>query len=197
MAGPGLKAECRLLNGCETGHAKITLPHKISSCKRIIHTVGPMDGDPSDLANCYKSSLALLVSNALTSIAFPCIATGIYGFPHEPAARIALSTVRAFLDGPQGEKVDKVYFVTYLRVDHEIYTRLVPEYFPSKELDLEEKKGQEEKEEGEGGWQGIPSGVKGGLQEQSTVTGGSSESGVLAETENVENVGHGKAVDGV
>ena len=100
-AGPDLLFECRLLGGCKTGQAKITKGYKLP-CKHVIHTVGPVwngGGYNEDelLASCYKNSLELAVSNQIRKIAFPSISTGIYAFPVERAAKIAISTVNDFL----------------------------------------------------------------------------------------------------
>ena len=100
-AGAGLLAECVLLGGCRTGHAKITKGHRLPA-KRIIHTVGPVwrgGGHSEDelLAGCYKNSLALAEKNGLRSVAFPAVSTGIYGFPIERATAIAVREARAFL----------------------------------------------------------------------------------------------------
>jgi O-acetyl-ADP-ribose deacetylase len=96
-AGPELLAECRTLNGCETGHAKITHGYRLPA-KHVIHTVGPVwQGGGSDeddfLASCYRTSLALAFRHKLRSIAFPAISTGVYGFPADRAALIAVQTV--------------------------------------------------------------------------------------------------------
>ena len=96
-AGPGLLAECRTLGGCETGEAKITGGHGLAA-RHVIHAVGPVwQGGAHDedrlLASCYSNALALAGAHALTSIAFPAISTGIYAFPQDRAARIAVGTV--------------------------------------------------------------------------------------------------------
>jgi O-acetyl-ADP-ribose deacetylase (regulator of RNase III) len=96
-AGPELLAECRTLNGCKTGQAKITRGYKLPA-KHVIHTVGPVwHGGGSDedewLASCYRSSLALAFQRKLRSIAFSAISTGVYGFPADRAASIAVETV--------------------------------------------------------------------------------------------------------
>lgn len=105
-AGPGLLAECRLLNGCRTGEAKITgaynLPHR-----HVIHTVGPVwkgggAGEADLLAGCYRNALRLAFDHACTSIAFPAISTGVYGYPKEEAAEIAVTSVRAWLTDEAG-----------------------------------------------------------------------------------------------
>ena len=102
-AGPELLAACRTLGGCATGAAKITPGFRLPA-KWVVHTPGPVwrdgqRGEPELLASCYRRSLALAVENGAKSIAFPCISTGIYGFPAEKAAKIAVATVREALAG--------------------------------------------------------------------------------------------------
>jgi O-acetyl-ADP-ribose deacetylase (regulator of RNase III) len=102
-AGPQLLEECRLLGGCPTGQAKITKGYRLPA-KHVIHTVGPVwrgghSGEDELLASCYRASLDLARRNGCHSIAFPAISTGIYGFPVDRAARIAVATVRAFVAG--------------------------------------------------------------------------------------------------
>ena len=97
-AGPELLAECRTLGGCPTGQARITRGYRLAA-RHVIHTVGPVwrggtNGEPRLLADCYRNSLALAVVHGLGSIAFPAISTGIYGYPTEPAARIAVHEAR-------------------------------------------------------------------------------------------------------
>jgi O-acetyl-ADP-ribose deacetylase (regulator of RNase III) len=96
-AGPGLLAECRTLGGCPTGEARITGGYRLRA-RHVIHAVGPVwrGGDNDEdrlLASCYASALRLAAANGLASIAFPAISTGIYGFPAERAASIAVATV--------------------------------------------------------------------------------------------------------
>ena len=100
-AGPDLLKECRTLGGCETGSAKITRGYRLPA-KHVIHAVGPVwrGGDSNEdelLASCYGTALDLAAANKLTSIAFPAISTGIYGFPPGRAARIAVGTVASEL----------------------------------------------------------------------------------------------------
>uniref|UniRef100_A0A8I6AUQ6 Mono-ADP ribosylhydrolase 2 n=1 Tax=Rattus norvegicus TaxID=10116 RepID=A0A8I6AUQ6_RAT len=133
-AGPCLLAECRNLNGCETGHAKITCGYDLPA-KYVIHTVGPIarghinGSHKEDLANCYQSSLKLVKENNLRSVAFPCISTGIYGFPNEPAAIIALGTIKEWL-AKNHQEVDRIIFCVFLEVDFKIYKKKMNEFFP-------------------------------------------------------------------
>ena len=115
-AGPELLFECRLLGGCKTGCAKLTKAYKLP-CKHIIHTVGPVWNGGSHnedelLADCYKNSLKLALENNIKRIAFPSISTGIYSFPVERAAKIAVSTVNAFLEENPGA-FDMVMWVLF------------------------------------------------------------------------------------
>lgn len=100
-AGPELLAECRTLNGCETGQAKITKGYKLKA-KYVIHTVGPIysgsESDPIKLADCYRNSLDLARKNDIHSIAFPAISTGVYGYPIDDACHIAVETIVKWLD---------------------------------------------------------------------------------------------------
>jgi len=96
-AGPELLAECRTLGGCDTGSAKITRGYKLKA-KHVIHAVGPVwsggdKGEDDLLASCYRTALALAAGHRLTSIAYPAISTGIFRFPADRAARIAVGTV--------------------------------------------------------------------------------------------------------
>ena len=100
-AGPELLAECRSLGGCDTGQARLTRGHRLPA-RYVIHTVGPVwrgggQGEQRLLADCSRNSLRLAQEHRLRSIAFPAISTGVYGFPAEPAARIAVNTAREFV----------------------------------------------------------------------------------------------------
>lgn len=100
-AGPELVAECRLLQGCKTGEAKMTKGYRLPA-RFVIHTVGPVwqgggSGEAGLLASCYRKSLGLAVEHELSSVAFPAISTGIYGYPKAEAADIAVSAVRQHL----------------------------------------------------------------------------------------------------
>lgn len=115
-AGSGLLAECRRLGGCPTGEARITGAHNLPH-RHVIHTVGPIwrggdSGEPELLASCYRNSLRLALDHACASIAFPAISTGVYGYPREPAAEIAISTVRQTLHADAAMHVAFICFDT-------------------------------------------------------------------------------------
>jgi len=123
-AGPGLLAECRTLGGCETGDAKVTSGHDLPS-RYIIHTVGPVwRGGNSDedelLASCYRRSLQLANELQVKTIAFPAISTGIYGFPKQQAASIALREVQRNMG-----TLERVFFVCFDSETAEIYRKLL------------------------------------------------------------------------
>jgi O-acetyl-ADP-ribose deacetylase (regulator of RNase III) len=127
-AGPELLAECRTLGGCATGEAKITAAYRLPA-RHVIHTVGPVwsgarDDDPA-LAACYRNSLRLAAEHGCTSIAFPCISTGVYRFPFERACRIALATVRA--ECARLPSIERVVFVCFGREDYETFGRIMAE----------------------------------------------------------------------
>lgn len=114
-AGAELLTECRTLNGCETGQAKITKGYKLPA-KYVIHTVGPVwrGGEHQEaelLASCYRESLRLAENQKLKTIAFPAISCGVYGYPIDQAAQIAYSTVVEFLT--HTDSIQKVYFVCF------------------------------------------------------------------------------------
>lgn len=128
-AGPDLLEACRLLNGCETGKAKITAGFRLLA-KYVIHTVGPVwRGGSSDesnqLTSCYRDSLKLAADHHCNSIAFPNISTGIYGYPKEEAARVALNTVSDFLSVHDLPK--QIIFACFDDENLEIYNRISAE----------------------------------------------------------------------
>jgi len=129
-AGRELLEECRKLNGCETGKAKITKGYKLPA-KFVIHTVGPVysdgkSGEPELLASCYRESLLLAVGNGVKSIAFPCISTGVYGYPFHEACVIALRTIEAFLQ--TNESIEQVYMVCFGDSDFRRFTEILKDF---------------------------------------------------------------------
>jgi O-acetyl-ADP-ribose deacetylase (regulator of RNase III) len=126
-AGPGLLAECAKLNGCETGQAKITGGYKLKA-KYIIHTVGPVwkggfSDEPALLASCYQKSLALANEKKIKNLAFPGISTGVYRFPNDLAAMIAVNETIKFLN--KNSYPEKVIFVTYSDDNYETYRKIL------------------------------------------------------------------------
>jgi len=115
-AGPELLAECRRIGGCPTGEARITRGYRLPA-KYVIHAVGPVwrggaNGEPELLASCYRNSLALAVEHDVRTIAFPAISCGIYGYPVDQAARIAVAETRRFLE-EQPSTIERVLFVCF------------------------------------------------------------------------------------
>ncbi|PZP59902.1 O-acetyl-ADP-ribose deacetylase [Pseudoxanthomonas sp. X-1] len=126
-AGPELVAECRLLGGCQTGQARITAGYRLPA-RYVIHTVGPVwrggeHGEAALLADCYRNSLRLAGERGVASLAFPCISTGIYGFPPAPAAKIAVETVRAEAVAYPGLR--EVLFCCFSQEDLALYEALL------------------------------------------------------------------------
>jgi O-acetyl-ADP-ribose deacetylase (regulator of RNase III) len=126
-AGPELLAECRTLGGCPAGEARLTCGYQLQA-KFVIHTVGPVwhggtQNEAKLLASCYRESLSLAASQQLTSIAFPCISTGIFGYPPEQAAEVAIAVVRDFISVPCSLR--EVTFCCYSANDLAIYRSLL------------------------------------------------------------------------
>jgi len=126
-AGPELVAACRLLGGCQTGQARITAGYRLPA-RYVIHTVGPVwrggeHGEAALLADCYRNSLRLAGERDLASLAFPCISTGIYGFPPAPAAKIAVETVRA--EAVAYPSLREVLFCCFSQEDLALYEALL------------------------------------------------------------------------
>ncbi|MBS4034504.1 MAG: O-acetyl-ADP-ribose deacetylase [Ignavibacterium sp.] len=129
-AGPQLLEECRELNGCPTGEAKITKGYNLPS-KFVIHTVGPVwnGGNKNEdnlLANCYRNSLKIAVEYGIKSIAFPAISTGVYRFPLERATGIAITEVMKFLKN--NESIDNVIFIYFDERTYEAYEKILNEF---------------------------------------------------------------------
>ncbi|KAI6895132.1 hypothetical protein KC348_g18311, partial [Hortaea werneckii] len=140
-AGPALLAECETLNGCKTGDAKITGAGNLP-CKFVIHAVGPVYGRENReseggaarlLRSCYRRSLEVARENGVRSLAFSALSTGVYGYPSEEAAEVAVQAVRGWLDeagnddGEKGEpEMERVVFCSFLEKDEKAYERIVP-----------------------------------------------------------------------
>ncbi|NWF88725.1 MAG: O-acetyl-ADP-ribose deacetylase [Ignavibacteriaceae bacterium] len=126
-AGSKLLDECRKLNGCSTGEAKLTKGYNLPA-KFVIHTVGPVwyggnQNEKNLLASCYKNSLLLAKKNGIKSIAFPAISTGVYGFPSDRAANIAVRTVKEFLE--VDNSIEKVIFVCFDERTFSLYSNII------------------------------------------------------------------------
>lgn len=124
-AGPELLVECRALNGCTTGDAKITKGYKLPA-KHVIHTVGPIwsggaQGEEKLLESAYLSSLRLAEAHGLSTIAFPNISTGVYGFPKDRAAQIAVATIKNF----EPKTLKEVLFVCFDDENYSLYEKLL------------------------------------------------------------------------
>jgi len=125
-----LLEECRNLKGCDTGDAKITKGYRLPA-KYVIHTVGPVwhggnKGEPELLASCYRRSLELAVENGIRSIAFPSISTGVYGYPIELAAKVAVDTIRLMVRESSGV-IEEVIFCCFSEGDLRVYEGMLDE----------------------------------------------------------------------
>ena len=126
-AGPELLAECRELHGCKTGQAKMTLGYRLQA-RHVIHTVGPVwhgggGGEPELLRSCYVNSLRLAADAGLRSIAFPCISTGVYGYPAEAAAMVAVKAAAEFITVPSS--LERILFCCFSERDLATYRTLL------------------------------------------------------------------------
>jgi len=130
-AGPELLEECRTLNGCKTGEAKITKGYRLPA-KWVIHTVGPVwhGGERNEdklLAGCYRNSMTLAAKHSIRTISFPCIGTGVYRFPSDRAARIALTEIKNFLK--EDKTLEKVLAICFAKTDYQFYQAAITEIF--------------------------------------------------------------------
>jgi O-acetyl-ADP-ribose deacetylase (regulator of RNase III) len=131
-AGPELVEACRRLGGCRTGDARLTSGFRLP-CRYIIHTVGPvwhggLQGEADLLASCYQRSLELADANAIETVAFPSISTGIYGYPIEEAVKVAIAAIRRFLTKPTG--IREVIVCCFSQSDLRAYERELREPGP-------------------------------------------------------------------
>ena len=127
-AGPELLAECKRLHGCKTGEAKITRAYNITNADYIIHTVGPIysgaEEDAQMLASCYQRSLDVALENGCTSIAFPGISTGVYGYPIDKAAKVSMDAIVGWLDEHK-DIVVNIYLCCFREEELRAYMRLL------------------------------------------------------------------------
>lgn len=131
-AGPDLLRECRTLDGCDTGDAKITNAYRLP-CKKIVHAVGPVyrkqerEEAQRLLASCYTRSLDVAAEAGCKSIAFPCLSTGVYGYPSNEAALVAIDAVKRWLEeSEKKEEMERVIFCCFLEKDERAYARYLP-----------------------------------------------------------------------
>jgi len=130
-AGPELLEECKTLNGCNTGEAKLTQGYQLKA-KYVIHTVGPIyyNWSSSDaerlLKNAYRNSLDLAVERDIKSIAFPNISTGVYGYPKDQAATVAIDACLSFLE--KQDQLDKIVFCCFDDENYHLYLELLQDY---------------------------------------------------------------------
>ncbi len=132
-AGPGLKEESSKLAPCPTGEARITGGYNLPA-RHVIHTVGPVwhggdKGEPELLANCYRNSFALAEEHGVKSIAFPAISTGVYGYPLDRAARVAVRETRRYLAGDP--KLERIVFVCFDQRNEQAYREALAEEGPA------------------------------------------------------------------
>ena len=122
-AGPELLEACRQLGGCPTGEARLTRGYSLPA-RYVIHTVGPIwngggGGEPEQLASCYRNSFKIVEEEKLRSIAFPAIATGVYGYPMDRAAKVAVAAAKSYFGG--GGRLERIVFVCFDKTNHEAY----------------------------------------------------------------------------
>jgi O-acetyl-ADP-ribose deacetylase (regulator of RNase III) len=131
-AGPQLLEECSRRGGCQVGDAKLTGAYRLPA-RFVVHTVGPVwrggdKGEPQLLASCYRRSIEVAASAGARTLAFPCISAGVYGYPVEPAARIAVATVRSSLQ--HFPTIQEIVFCCFSAADLALYRRLIDQSAP-------------------------------------------------------------------
>ncbi|CAF1083381.1 unnamed protein product [Brachionus calyciflorus] len=147
-AGKLLLEECETLNGCQTGDAKITAGYNLPA-KYVIHTVGPIGEKPDLLKKSYNKCLDLARENNFRTIAFPCISTGVYGYPHESAADTVLNEVRKYLE-EHHESFDLIIFCLFMENSKKCYKNYLCKYFPifeNKQLEKNSVENVDQKDE--------------------------------------------------
>ena len=126
-AGPELLEACRKVGGCPTGEARLTGGFGLPA-RYVIHTVGPIwngggDGEPEQLASCYRNCFRIAEEEAMRSIAFPAISTGVYGYPIDQAAKVAVASAKSYLGG--GGRLERIVFVCFDQANHEAYSSAI------------------------------------------------------------------------
>lgn len=151
-AGRRLYDECRTLNGCDTGDAKITDGYNLP-CKKVIHTPGPIYGSyktedkhTSLLQSCYRRCLDLAAENGCKSIAFSALSTGVYGYPSGEAAETAIGEVKRWLeeDDDRAAKLTRIIFCSFMEKDEKAYEEWIPKFFPPADKAAEHQTGPNE-----------------------------------------------------
>lgn len=139
-AGPELEEACMKIGGCDTGKAVITPGFDLPS-KFVIHAVGPIGQHPEELKSAYEKTLEFIDGKDVRSVALCCISTGIYGYPIRPATKIALKTVREFLENEENQKnTDRIIFVVFNQKDCAVYENFLSYYFPLPEGAIKDAK---------------------------------------------------------
>lgn len=144
-SGPKLEEACNVIGYCETGSTVITAGFE-AYAKHVLHSVGPTNGDPNLLYSCYISCLDVAVANNVKSVVFCCLSTGIFGFPNGPAAIIAMTAVRRWLEKDDNKsKIDKIMFCTFTQEDTQLYDQMATTFFPVEEDNVQKGMSDDER----------------------------------------------------